>query len=242
MKIKVLYFFILSTISFNIYSQEFRYGIKIGSVFSKQSLVTESKSNIIGVSYNRIGGLPYDVNTYTGYNFGANLELSFKLFPDDYDKRIKSYLGLRSGINYSAQGVIVEDSNRTSFTNKLDYLQIPILINFRMNNFNFFIGPQIGNILNIKTEIKASTSNYNLDTASSSNSFRFTENDFGDKETSFVWGFGYKVYKGTSLEIKSTRGITNISQVEGEIWKNKSYDITINFNINEILWKKELIK
>ena len=235
MKIKVLYFFILSTISFNIYSQEFRYGIKIGSVFSKQSLVTESKSNIIGVSYNRIGGLPYDVNTYTGYNFGANLELSFKLFPDDYDKRIKSYLGLRSGINYSAQGVIVEDSNRTSYTNKLDYLQIPILINFRMNNFNFFIGPQIGNILNVKTEVKASTSNYNLDTASSSNSFRFTENDFGDKETSFVWGFGYKVYKGTSLEIKSTRGITNISQVEGEIWKNKSYDITINFNINEIL-------
>ena len=235
MKIKVLYFFILSTISFNIYSQEFRYGIKIGSVFSKQSLVTESKSNIIGVSYNRIGGLPYDVNTYTGYNFGVNLELSFKLFPDDYDKRIKSYLGLRSGINYSAQGVIVEDSNRTSFTNKLDYLQIPILINFRMNNFNFFIGPQIGNILNVKTEVKASTSNYNLDTASSSNSFRFAENDFGDKETSFVWGFGYKVYKGTSLEIKSTRGITNISQVEGEIWKNKSYDITINFNINEIL-------
>ena len=235
MKIKVLYLFILSTISFNIYSQEFRYGIKIGSVFSKQSLITESKSNIIGVSYNRIGGLPYDVNTYTAYNFGANLELSFKLFPDDYDKRIKSYLGLRSGINYSAQGVIVEDSNRTSFTNKLDYLQIPILINFRMNNFNFFIGPQIGNILNVKTEVKASTSNYNLDTASSSNSFRFTENDFGDKETSFVWGFGYKVYKGTSLEIKSTRGITNISQVEGEIWKNKSYDITINFNINEIL-------
>ena len=235
MKSKVLYFFILSTISFNIYSQEFRYGIKIGSVFSKQSLITESKSNIIGVSYNRIGGLPYDVNTYTGYNFGANLELSFKLFPDDYDKRIKSYLGLRSGINYSAQGVIVEDSNRTSFTNKLDYLQIPILINFRMNNFNFFIGPQIGKILNVKTEIKASTSNYNLDTASNLSSFRFTENDFGDKETSFVWGFGYKVYKGTSLEIKSTRGITNISQVEGEIWKSKSYDITINFNINEIL-------
>ena len=235
MKIKVLYFFILSTISFNIYSQEFRYGIKIGSVFSKQSLVTESKSNIIGVSYNRIGGLPYDVNTYTGYNFGANLELSFKLFPDDYDKRIKSYLGLRSGINYSAQGVIVEDSNRTSFTNKLDYLQIPILINFRMNNFNFYIGPQIGNILNVKTEIKASTSNYNLDTASGTNSFRFTENDFGDKEASFVYGFGYKIYKGTSVEIKSTRGITNISQVEGEIWKSKSYDFTINFNLNEIL-------
>jgi hypothetical protein len=104
-----------------------------------------------------------------------------------------------------------------------------------MNNFNFFIGPQIGNILNVKTEIKASTSNYNLDTASSSNSFRFSENDFGDKETSFVYGFGYKIYKGISIEVKSTRGITNISNVNGEIWKNKSFDFTLNFYLNEIL-------
>ena len=235
MKQKTFYFFLTFLILSNTYAQKLQFGVKAGTVFSKQTLVTESMINPIGVSYNRIGGLPYDVNTYTGYNFGANLELSFKLFPDDYDKRIKSYLGLRSGINYSAQGVIVEDSNRTSFTNKLDYLQIPILLNFRMNNFNFFIGPQIGNILNVKTEIKASTSNYNLDTASSSNSFRFSENDFGDKETSFVYGFGYKIYKGISIEVKSTRGMSNISQVEGEVWKNKSYDFTINFNISEIL-------
>ena len=235
MKQKTFYFFLTFLIISNTYAQKLQFGVKAGTVFSKQTLVTESMINPIGVSYNRIGGLPYDVNTYTGYNFGVNLELSFRLFPDDYDKRIKSYLGLRSGINYSAQGVIVEDSNRTSFTNKLDYLQIPILLNFRMNNFNFFIGPQIGNILNVKTEIKASTSNYNLDTASSSNSFRFSENDFGDKETSFVYGFGYRIYKGISIEVKSTRGITNISQVEGEVWKNKSYDFTINFNISEIL-------
>ena len=66
-------------------------------------------------------------------------------------------------------------------TNKLDYLQIPILINFRMNNFNFFIGPQIGKILNVKTEIKASTSNYNLDTASNLSSFRFEFNESKSK-------------------------------------------------------------
>ena len=235
MKLKTVFIVLFLTLSQNSYSQEFKYSLKAGTVLSEQTLISESMANAIGVSYNTIGGLPYDVNTYTGYNFGVNLELSFSLFPEDYDKRIKSYLGLRSGINYSAQGVIVEDANRTSFINKLDYLQIPILINFRMNNFNFFIGPQIGNILNVKTEINASTSNLNLDTTSSPNSFTFKENDFGNKETSFVYGFGYKIYKGITIEVKSTRGLTNISQVQGEVWKNKSFDFTLNFHINEIL-------
>jgi len=235
MKLKTIYVFLFLTISQNICSQEFKYGLKAGTILSEMTLMSESMANAIGVSYNTIGGLPYDVNTFTGYNFGVNLELSFNLFSEDYDKRIKSYLGLRSGINYSAQGVIVEDANRTSFINKLDYLQIPILINFRMNNFNFFIGPQIGNILNVKTEINASTSNLNLDTTSSPNSFTFKENDFGNKETSFVYGFGYKIYKGITIEVKSTRGLTNISQVQGEVWKNKSFDFTLNFHINEIL-------
>ena len=235
MKLKIVFTVLFLIISQNIYSQEFKYGLKAGTVLSEQTLISESMANAIGISYNTIGGLPYDVNTYTGYNFGVNLELSFNLFSEDYDKRIKSYLGLRSGINYSAQGVIVEDANRTSFINKLDYLQIPILINFRMNNFNFFIGPQISNILNVKTEINASTSNLNLDTTSSPNSFTFKENDFGNKETSFVYGFGYKIYKGITIEVKSTRGLTNISQVQGEVWKNKSFDFTLNFHINEIL-------
>ena len=235
MKLKTIYVFLFLTISQNICSQEFKYGLKAGTILSEMTLMSESMANAIGVSYNTIGGLPYDVNTFTGYNFGVNLELSFNLFSEDYDKRIKSYLGLRSGINYSAQGVIVEDANRTSFINKLDYLQIPILINFRMNNFNFFIGPQISNILNVKTKIKASTTNLNLDTTSRPYSFTFTENDFRNKETSFVYGFGYKVYKGITIEVKSTRGLTNISQVQGEVWKNKSFDFTLNFHINEIL-------
>ena len=94
---------------------------------------------------------------------------------------------------------------------------------------------KISNILNVKTKIKASTSNLNLDTTSRPYSFTFTENDFRNKETSFVYGFGYKVYKGITIEVKSTRGLTNISQVQGEVWKNKSFDFTLNFHINEIL-------
>ena len=235
MKLKTIFIVLFLLITQNIRSQEFKYGLKAGTILSEQTLMSESMANVLGVNYNTIGGVPYDVNTYTGYNVGLIAELSFKLSPDDGERKIESYLGIKSGLNYSSQGVTVEDVNRTSFTNKLNYLQIPILINFTINNFNFFIGPQIGNILNISTNIMASTSNIDLSTTSTSNTFTFSESDFLNKETSFVYGFGYKVYKGLSIEIKSARGITNISNVDGEVWKNKSFDFTLNFYLNEIL-------
>ena len=219
-------------------SQDFRFGIKLGTVLSEQTLRSESLINIPGVNYNTIGGIPYDVNLYTGYNLGMNLEILFKLFSDDYDKRVKTFLGLRSGFNYSSQGVIVEDVNRTSFTNKLNYIQYPIHLSFKMNNFIFFIGPQLSNILNVKTDIKASTKNIDLNTTSRPTSFTFSNDDFGNKETSFVYGFGYKLYDYISLEIKSTRGLTNISKIVGEIWKNRSYDISIHLHLNDFIKKK----
>ena len=156
----------LLSISSIVNSQDFKFGIKLGPVLSEQTLRSESLINIPGVNYNTIGGIPYDVNLYTGYNLGINLEVLFKLFSDDYDKRVKTFLGLRSGFNYSSQGVIVEDANRTSFINKLNYIQYPIHLSFKMNNFIFFIGPQLSNILNVKTDIKASTKNIDLNTAS----------------------------------------------------------------------------
>ena len=228
---------VLLCISTIVNSQDFKFGIKAGPVLSEQTLRSESLINIPGVNYNTIGGIPYDVNAYTGYNLGLNLEILFKLFPDDYNKRVKTYLGFRSGFNYSSQGAIVEDVNRTSFINQLNYIQYPILLSFRMNNFIFFIGPQLSNILRVKTDIKASTNNIDLNTTSKPISFTFSNNDFGNKETSFVYGFGYKIYDYISFEIKSTRGLTNISRVVGEVWKNKSYDISIHLHINDFIKK-----
>ena len=116
-------------------------------------------------------------------------------------------------------------------------MQYPILLSFRMNNFIFFIGPQLSNILRVKTDIKASTNNIDLNTTSKPISFTFSNNDFGNKETSFVYGFGYKIYDYISFEIKSTRGLTNISRVVGEVWKNRSYDISIHLHINDFIKK-----
>ena len=80
---------ILITSSFNSLSQKINFGLSGGGVLSSQSLTTESLSNTIGVDWNSIGGLPYNVDPYIGYNGGVFLALYFDLSSEDEDRVIK---------------------------------------------------------------------------------------------------------------------------------------------------------
>ena len=125
---------ILISSSFNSLSQKINFGLSGGGVLSSQSLTTESLSNAIGVDWNSIGGLPYNVDPYIGYNGGVFLALYFDLSSEDEDRFIKRNLGIKTGFNYSSQGVTVEDVNRTRFTINQIYYQVPILIYFKVQN------------------------------------------------------------------------------------------------------------
>ena len=57
-----------------------------------------------------------EVDPYLGYNAGLMIELFFDLSTTDIDEKVKkSKIGIKSGINYSSQGVTVEDVNMTRF-------------------------------------------------------------------------------------------------------------------------------
>ena len=135
MKNKILLF--LLTISFNSFSQEINLGVSLGTGLSNQTLRTESNFNTsAGMEWNTIGGLPYRVDSYLGYNAGLILEIFFDLSSEQVDEKvIKKKISLKTGINYSSQGVIVEDVNMTRFENNLVYLQIPILLDFKIQKF-----------------------------------------------------------------------------------------------------------
>ena len=110
MKNKILLFLLM--ISFNSFSQEINLGISLGSGLSNQTLRTESNfSTSAGMVWNTIGGLPYRVDSYLGYNAGLILEIFFDLSSEQVDEKIiKRKISLKTGINYSSQGVIVEDA------------------------------------------------------------------------------------------------------------------------------------
>lgn len=223
------------TFSFNLFSQQVNIGISAGTSLSTQSLMSESMGNVVGVDWNTIGGLPYRVDPYIGYNAGITLQLYFDLSSDGVDEKIiKRKVSLKTGLNYSSQGVIVEDVNMTRYTNNLVYYQLPILIDFSIQKFNFFVGPQIHILQNFSTT-EQKTTNLSSNATATAPNYTFDKNDFENNDTNLVYGIGYEVYDGLSIQLKSLRSLKNISKVDGEIWKNKSFELTANFIINSLL-------
>ena len=226
---------ILLALPLNSLSQKIDFGLTGGGVISSQSLKTEGLGNAVGVEWNSIGGLPYRVDPYFGYNGGVFIDLYFDLSSEEEDKTIKRNLGIKTGFNYSSQGVIIEDVNKTRFTINQNYYQIPILIYFKVQKFNFFIGPQIHQLHDVFTSY-TKTSIVSLKALSSAiENLKFEKSDYEERDTNLVFGFGYEIYNGLSIQLKSLRSIRNTSMLSDEIWKNKSLELSIFFNINSIL-------
>ena len=50
-----------------------------------------------------------------------------------------------------------------------------------------------------------------------------------------MFGIGYEVYDGLSIQVKSLRSLKNITNIDDEEWKNKSFELTLNFVLNSLL-------
>jgi len=63
----------------------------------------------------------------------------------------------------------------------------------------------------------------------------FEKKFFEDSDPNFVFGIGFEVYDGLSVQIKSLRSLKNITNIDGEEWKNKSFELTLNYVLNSLL-------
>ena len=231
--IKKTIFIFLFIGSLSAYSQKVNFGLNLGTGISSQSLNSLDSKFTAGVKFNTIGGIPYQVDSYIGYNYGLMVELYFNLPSSSIDDDISyNKISLKSGLNYSSQGVEIEDGNKTRFRNNLTYLQIPILINFKFKKFNIFLGPQVHLLDNFKsTEIRSTS----LSSSATTQSFNFKKENYNEKDPNFVFGLGYEFYEGLSLQIKSLRSMKNTTSIDGEEWRNKSFEITLNYILNKLL-------
>ena len=97
-KFLLTFLFIIS--SFIGYSQEVNFGLSLGTGLSSQTLQSSNSPYTAGKTWNTIGGLPYRVDSYLGYNAGLMVELFFDLSTTDIDDKIKkSKIGIKSGVN-----------------------------------------------------------------------------------------------------------------------------------------------
>ena len=70
---KNLLFTLLFTLSSTyMYSQEVNFGLSLGTGLSNQTLQSSNSPYTAGQTWNTIGGLPYRVDPYLGYNAGVH--------------------------------------------------------------------------------------------------------------------------------------------------------------------------
>jgi len=146
-----------------------------------------------GVSFASImGNTNSSVKFRTAYNFGIVAEIESSSSTSVQPEIIYSSQGLKwdggriGGVYFEADNI------------KLDYLNIPIVFKYYINDeFPFETGPQVGFLLSSKAE------NGTVD-----------GNDLSDNLTNasfdFLIGFGYKFDNGFNLNARYVGGLTNI--------------------------------
>lgn len=231
MKKILLILFIL--FGYNSFSQTIELIVSGGFNSSTQTLRTDGATQI-GVSFNTIGNLQYQVDAYPGYHIKGLIGISKQL-----SEKIK--IKLTSGLGYSSQGATIVSVNKTRITNNLNYLQIPILINFSFYKISFLFGPQISLLNNVNTNTKNSTI-LSLNALGQNPSFTFSEDDYADRDNGFVFGLEYKIYNNISASVKYITSLKNISLVPKETWKNKTIEISVNYTLMNFKLNDKSIK
>ena len=231
MKKILLILFIL--FGYNSFSQTIELIVSGGFNSSTQTLRSDGATQI-GVSFNTIGGKQYQVDAYPGYHIKGLIGISKQLSN-------KTQLKLTSGLGYSSQGATVVTVNKTRITNNLNYLQIPILINFSFYKISFLFGPQISLLNNVNTNTKNSTI-LSLNALGNNPDFSYKEEDFSDRDNGFVLGLEYKIYKNISASVKYITSLKNISILPKETWKNKTIEISVNYTLMNFKLNDKSIK
>ena len=231
MKNILLILFIL--FGYNSFSQTIELIVSGGFNSSTQTLRSDGATQI-GVSFNTIGGKQYQVDAYPGYHIKGLIGISKQLSN-------KTELKLTSGFGYSSQGATVVSVNKTRITNNLNYIQIPILINFSFYKISFLFGPQISLLNNVNTNTKNSTI-LSLNALGNNPDFSYKEEDFSDRDNGFVFGLEYKIYKNISASVKYITSLKNISLRDKETWKNKTIEISINYPLMNFKLNDKSIK
>ena len=231
MKKILLILFIL--FGYNSFSQTIELIVSGGFNSSTQTLRSDGATQI-GVSFNTIGGKQYQVDAYPGYHIKGLIGISKQLSN-------KTQLKLTSGLGYSSQGATVVSVNKTRITNNLNYIQIPILINFSFYKISFLFGPQISLLNNVNTKTKNSTI-LSLNALGNNPDFSYREEDFSNRDNGFVFGLEYKIYKNISASVKYITSLKNISLLDKETWKNKTVEISVSYTLMNFKLNDKSIK
>lgn len=161
-----------------------------------------------------------------GVKAGVNIS-TFNQNNADYDSRIGLHLGgyahihlapewaLQPEVQYSQEGAKRAVSNG-EVTTKLDYINIPLMLQYMFNNgFRIEAGPQLGILANGK---------YEDDDGNESDA---ADQDFKSTNVALGFGLNYLSYSGLGIGGRYNLGLSDISESSNTKVKNNTFQISL---------------
>ena len=180
-------------------------------IVQAQQEETSDKSNFgIKGGYN-LSAVSFDGDGETGQRHGFHLGFYGESFVNDN-------FALQVEFLYSQQGYEIKNNSGT-FTQKLDYINLPLMFKvYPDNNFFLEVGPQVGLAISHKETFDSS---FNLFDTSQ----EFEPNNF---DWGFNFGGGFKTDSGVSLGVRYHLGLGDVYD-EGSP-KNRVWQFSIGFD------------
>jgi hypothetical protein len=179
--------FFLSILSVSVYAQGVSGGVKLGLNLANQTLSGN--------------GYTSSPSFLPGIHAGGYLTLMFT-----------EHLGLQPEVLYSGQG-----AKNGSYSLKLNYITVPVLIRFNVNDLlSFHLGPQIG----VLASAKAKNGSDSQDVKDA-----YTSTDLG-----VAVGGAIDLPMGLNFNLRFIKGLSDINDVDSPSYdyKQKNYNIQIS--------------
>lgn len=185
---KISLFLCALVFSFALYAQNGSMGLKAGVNIS-------NLSNSSG----------YDMGSKVGFHGG--LLAHIHLVPS---------LALQPEVMYSSQGAKYTTSDGNEHTLSLNYVNIPLQLQYMFNNgFRIQTGPQVGFLAQVKDKVRETETGF------------FTSQDFKTVDFSWSAGLGYLSYSGLGIDARYNFGISDINNAGNNVLKNNVFQLGV---------------
>jgi hypothetical protein len=160
---------------------------------------------ISGFTVSNLKGVEQDVDTSPRFSWHGGVYGGIQLS--------KSFL-IKSGLIYTMAGVrLPEESFRfVNSTQKMDYLDLPVLVTYRLKKFRFQAGPQFSFL------IRASFEDQNI------------KEEFKNTYTGIRYGVSFYVSPAVTLQLHGTVSLTELNANPPPDQSITTYNFSVGFN------------
>ena len=160
---------------------------------------------ISGFTVSNLNGVEQDIDTSPRFSWHGGVYGGFQLG--------KSFL-IKSGLIYTMAGLrLPEDSFRfVNLTQKMDYLDLPVLVTYRLKKFRIQAGPQFSFLLRASLEDES------------------VKENFKNTYTGIRYGVSFHVSPSVTFQLHGTASLTDINANPPPNQSITTYNFSVGFN------------